>query len=544
MFSYLIKNNVLRFFLKKVFKSLVLVSIIGASDSGIAISETSKQSKTDQALKRASTPASLAFLENLKLPPKLDAAIAHDISTLSTGEARQSIVNRLQLDLIANGTIDPILAAQSTAPVQAAAPPRVTLDAETSRTWQRALGVVSRSFSFKQDHVNLQDALSAESVIRTSSALYGRQAEFLQVDPGTPIEVAEAKPSTETSSTSEAKATIGASASQTQPGTQVELLKDCDRSFDEIKNSCGPLKNGMRCETFSRKAFPEVARITTPEGGTCSGTVISENWVLSAAHCFLSERSSKEYSANYASRKTVSGDALMRDGDLHLSQLHLDHIGSSDSRRQIDYVIVNGDWDPKKVIKVGQPITVGTTTRTADVIYPGDLALIHISANDALISNVKPAKIPDTQWAGEITTAGYGVTTVGAGNPGELWVTWPEPKVSNNEGQLELKFSSNPSSSGKPASTKLISTFCLGDSGGPAFAGRHRGCQTSDVFERPRTVVGVTSYYWGYLGKAANSSAEAAGFCQAAPVMRFVNLAAPANRKWICDTSKQEAKGC
>jgi hypothetical protein len=235
----------------------------------------------------------------------------------------------------------------------------------------------------------------------------------------------------------------------------------------------------------------------------------------------------------------------MRDGDLKLAQLHLDYLGTTETRRQIEYVIVNKEWNPdtKHIIKAGETITVGTTTRPADLIFPGDLALIRISASDTLSSAIKPARIPNKQWSGVITTAGYGVTTVGGGNPGELWVTWPEPKVSNNEAQLELKFTKNSSSSGTTP-TKLISTFCLGDSGGPAFSERHRGCQISDDFERPRTLVGVTSYYYGFRGEEAKSSAEAADFCQTAPVMRFVNLAAPANRKWICDRTRQEANGC
>jgi hypothetical protein len=148
---------------------------------------------------------------------------------------------------------------------------------------------------------------------------------------------------------------------------------------------------------------------------------------------------------------------------------------------------------------------------------------------------VPPAVLPTAAYSGFISTAGYGVTTIGNGAPGDLWVSWPSPPVESAHGQLELQFTAG----------TLISSFCRGDSGGPAYEGRQRGCPSSSEALRPRPIIGVSSYYYGLSSNNASTSQDAS-WCEVAPVMRFVDLTAKENHDWICTTTKGEspANGC
>jgi hypothetical protein len=508
----------------------------------LLVDSAGAQTRTRRALIAAGSPAPLVFLlDATRLPSDLDQAIAQDIRSLPPPQAREQILDRLRANIVATKTLDAKTAAQAQGAAVSSLGAIVNVDPNTAQTWRRALGIVARAPTLTQDPSGLRAALPERRVIATTLALYGRQAGVLQVNPLTPLNdngpAESSSPSTLT--TAALSPQIGHSGSQVNPLREAEQLKDCDKPFEQLTEACDASANGMRCETFSRGAFPEVARITTPEGGICSGTLIGRHWVLSAAHCFLGGRSAGEFIASFASRRTPAGDARLRGADLAQTELHLFNTGRLEARRNVDHVIVHRSWNPHRVISEGKEFTLGSTTRTADFIYPGDMALVRITDDDAVDESVLPARLPVKDWTGVITTAGYGVTTVGDGAAGKLFVSWPEPYVRSGEGQLELVFKND---AARPA--KLISTFCVGDSGGPAYAARHRGCQIPPNVERPRTVVGVTSYYWGYRAGDARNIAESAKFCETAPVMRFVNLATSVNRNWICEVTGGEAKGC
>lgn len=522
-------------------------------------------------LVRRGDPQELKFLQHLRLPRDLESAVAKDVRDLPAADAHRQITRRLRLDLVSLGVIEPRLARLSMPPAglssEAVAPssggannggPEPT--AEDVTQWQADLHALARDPKPASADKNLEAALPDTMVIATAATVYGTPGAInipqndLQTLPGTPVtpskpgtpatpgpEGDEVQPTVPALSTNVVIARApaqGAVPAQTLPGTSADHLTDCEIPFDRLAATCGGIKNGQRCEKFSRTQFPEVAKIITPTGALCSGTVIGAQWILSAAHCFLPTDSALHYGSLFANRQDANGNAVLQNADLRQTEVHLPYAQLDDDRVAIVKVIVNQQWNPTLQLAPGDPITIGATELAANFIYPGDLALIQLAAPlslkgaDASVV-LQPAVVPVGDYDDVITTAGYGYTTVGNGAAGDLWVTWPTPKVASTHGQLELRLSGGPA----------ISTFCRGDSGGPAYEGRQRGCfPGTGEAPRPRPLIGVISYFYGNSLPNA-TPAQNAQFCMSAPVMRFVNLSALENRNWICRESNR-AVGC
>lgn len=495
------------------------------------------QQNISNALNIRGDPTALRFLRDMELPPKLSAQVATDVATLPASEAKASIANRLRLELLGDGVFD-----QRFAQKKGESADEVSLPAGADGSIQ--LRDIARNKDASKDHMELQAILPDSQVLATAYAVYNKSLKLVQqtnpgiaVDPpsrGTPIPPAPASDAIKFGSA----VRVGVAPTQTLPGTPAQKLDNCRVPFDKL-DTAGCAKNGQRCETFSRWEFGEVVELTTPIGGTCTGTLVASQWILSAAHCFIPDQSSQDFSSVASDRRDAQGNAVLALKDLGHTAVYARYADpkadpySSGARKRVSRVIVNSHWDPKRVIEDGKMVVVSTQTVRADWVYPSDLALIRLEDSDA-VAQITPAALPSKTYLGEITTAGYGVTTVDNGGAGQLWVTWPNSPLSAAHGELQLDQLGGPN----------ISTFCEGDSGGPAFEGRNRGCPAADGETRPRILIGVSSHYYGQIPSAGNSAKDEAGFCMNAPVMRFMNMASSEYHDWVCTTTNKHVQGC
>jgi hypothetical protein len=308
-------------------------------------------------------------------------------------------------------------------------------------------------------------------------------------------------------------------------------LRDCDITFEQLTEKSpfcpqgAELKDGRYCQRFSFSQFPEVVRLVVRAANQsreiCSGTMITPDWMLTAAHCFLGERAAADYT------DSADKDYVWTPGASN--QLFVNATISANNAK----LAVPRYRSATRVVVYGKYSGRYSTPQFAD-----DIALVQLDSPFPAFAVQPAALASEKDFKKETTIAGYGYSNVNGATLGEFQLTWPT-RADKDSG--EIAFSPQEGGDAKGG-------FCQGDSGGSVFVGRLRGCKPYDLAAEIRPHVLQGSISFNFLGKedasAVTPAQKASSACIHASKMVMQDITVDARRRWICRTAGYSPVGC